>query len=90
MAQYEDGTKAFILPIDRVETGNAMMSAVMGRFLELREASFLDTAYSGQDKYLGGTCMFRKGNFVAGYTGAVDLKTAEALAAKLADRLPGK
>jgi hypothetical protein len=70
VGQYSFG-KAFIVKESSAETAAQLMAKLKARFGETAPASIADEAFTANDKYLNGLCIFRKGNIVGGFA---DLK----------------
>jgi hypothetical protein len=87
VAQYGD-SKAFIVTEESSESASAVLQKLRARFADATDAKVADEAFQAKDQYLGGLCVFRKGEYVGGYANAPDPTDAATRAATLAARLP--
>jgi hypothetical protein len=83
VAQYDFG-KGFIVREASPEAAALLMRKLRERFGQTAPASIADEAFKATDKYLNGMCVFRKGNFVAGFADLKDGRDGVAEAAGLA------
>jgi hypothetical protein len=70
IGQYSFG-KGFIVKESSPEAAAQLMTKLKARFGETAPANIADEAFTANDKYLNGLCIFRKGNIVGGFA---DLK----------------
>lgn len=87
VAQYEYG-KAFLVTEDSPEAAAGVMAKLRARFGEVKPAKVADEAFEVADKYLGRLCFFRKGQYLAGYSGVAEGMDPVALSTALAARIP--
>lgn len=86
VGQYDFG-KGFIVKESSPETAAQLMQKLRERFGQTTPATIADEAFKATDKYLNGLCVFRKGNYVAGFADLKDGRDGVAEAAKLAARI---
>ena len=86
VAQYDFG-KGFIVKEASPEAAAQLMQKLRERFGQTAPASIADEAFKAKDKYLNGMCVFRKGNFVAGFADLKDGRDGVAEAAGLAVKI---
>jgi hypothetical protein len=84
VAQYETGAKAFVVPNASAEEATATLEKLKARLAEPAGLQAGDGGFVGKDKYLGTMAVFRKGRYVAGYSGVPEGTDAAALANGLA------
>jgi hypothetical protein len=84
VAQYESGSKAFVVPNASAEEATATLEKLKARLAEPAALQAGDGGFVGKDKYLGTMAVFRKGRYVAGYSGVPEGTDAAALANGLA------
>ena len=84
VAQYEFG-KAFVVMDDAAAE---LMAKLKARFGETSPVKIADEAFTGDDKYLGRLCIFRKGKYVGGYAVPAEGADPIALAGALAVKIP--
>jgi hypothetical protein len=86
IAQYEAG-KGFLVHEATPESAAQVMAKLKERFGQTGQAKVGDEAFTANDKYLGGICMFRKGSFLGGFAnlpaGKDGVSEAEKLAANI-------
>lgn len=87
VAQYEYG-KAFLVTEASPQAATEVMTKLRARFGEVKPAKVADEAFEVADKYLGRLCFFRKGQYLAGYSGIGEGQDPVALGAALAARIP--
>jgi Family of unknown function (DUF6599) len=83
MGQYEFG-KAWVVSDPAAAD---VMQKLKARFNDVAPSKIADDSFTATDKYLGRLCIFRKGNYVAGYA-ITDSTDPAPLAAQLAAKLP--
>lgn len=86
VAQYEFG-KAFVVREDSPEAAAAVMTKLRSRFSPSAPVTVADEAFQANDRYLGQMVFFRKGNYLAGYSGLAEGQDGVALASGLAARI---
>ena len=64
------------------------MQKLRARVGENKPARIADEAFQATDRYLGRLCFFRKGKYVAGFSGLTEGQDAVASGAALAARIP--
>lgn len=84
VAQYENGSKAFVVPDASPEAAAATLEKLKARLAEPAALDAGEGGFIGRDKYLGTMAVFRKGRYVAGYSTVPDGTGAPALATALA------
>jgi hypothetical protein len=87
VAEYSKG-QAFIVTETTAESAAAVLATLRQRFAGAQAAKVADDAFELNDRYLGGMCIFRKGNYVAGYAHLRGTADAVSLARTLSSRLP--
>jgi hypothetical protein len=87
VAKYKQG-QAFIVLEASPESAAEVMKKLRARFDGATDAKIADEAFQAKAQYLGGLCIFRKGNYLAGYANLPDAQAAVSLAAQLAERIP--
>ncbi len=83
VGQYHFG-KGFIVKESSPEAAAQLMQKLRERFGQTTPATIADEAFNATDKYLNGLCVFRKGNYVAGFADLKDGRDGVAEAARLA------
>ena len=83
VGQYGFG-KGFIVKEDSPEAATQLMQKLRERFGQANPAAIADEAFKATDKYLNGLCIFRKGNYVAGFADLKDGRDGVTEAAGLA------
>lgn len=86
LAQYEDG-RAFVVTEASPEAAAALFGKLKERFAPGGSATVGEESYTGEDRFLGRFCFFRKGARVGGYVNAKASDPAER-ARIVAGRLP--
>jgi hypothetical protein len=86
VGQYDFG-KGFIVKESSPEAAAQLMQKLRERFGQTNPATIADEAFQATDKYLNGLCVFRKGNYVAGFADLKDGRDGAAEAARLAARI---
>jgi len=86
VGQYDFG-KGFIVKESSPEAAAQLMQKLRERFGQTNPATIADEAFKATDKYLNGLCVFRKGNYVAGFADLKDGRDGAAEAARLAARI---
>jgi hypothetical protein len=84
VAQYDNGSKAFVVPDASPEAAAATLEKLRARLAEPASLSAGESGFVGKDKYLGTMAVFRKGRYVAGYAGVPESADVSALAGSLA------
>lgn len=87
VARYKQG-QAFVVEEASAESASAVLKSVRAKFEGAAHAQAGDEGFQAKTKYLGGLCIFRKGQILAGYANLPEPGDAAALAAKLASRIP--
>jgi hypothetical protein len=87
VAQYDYG-KAFLVAETSPESATAVMTKLRARFGEVKQTKVADDAFEVTDKYLGRLCFFRKGRYLAGFSGIAEGQDPVALSTALAARIP--
>jgi len=87
VAQYDHG-KAFVALEATPEGATATMAQLRRLYPGAQPVQLANEAFHVRERYLGGTCFFRKGRYVGGYTNMRDGPTAVSAAALLAARMP--
>ena len=87
VAQYDHG-KAFLVLEATPESAAATMAKLRQRYPGAQAAQLADEALQLHERYLSGTCFFRKGRYIGGYTNLPDGPSAVAASAALAARMP--
>ncbi len=86
VAQYEKA-KAFVVKEDSPEAAAQVMTKLRARIGAVEPAQLADEAFQANDKYLGRLAFFRKGRYIAGFSGVPEGQDPVALSAKLAGRI---
>jgi hypothetical protein len=87
VATYKQG-QAFIVLEDSPESAAEVIKKLRAHFEGASPAQVGDEAFQAKAQYLGGICIFRKGQTLAGYANLPDSQQAIFLAAQLAARIP--
>jgi hypothetical protein len=87
VAQYQRG-QAFVVVEDSAQAASETMKKLRQRFEGGSPAHIGDEAFTVNAPYLQGVCVFRKGQYLGGYSNLPDAAETAAKAAKLLDRLP--
>jgi hypothetical protein len=87
VGQYQDGTKAFLVPEASPQAAAATAEKLQARLGETTPVQVGEAAYAGTDKYLGRMIVFRQGNYVGGYAGVPEGTDGIGLARALAERI---
>ncbi|MDZ4799246.1 MAG: DUF6599 family protein [Bryobacteraceae bacterium] len=87
VAQYENGSKAFVVADASPEAAAATMDKLKARLTDVGDLKVGDGGFMGRDKYLGTMAILRKGSYVAGYSGIPDSVNAAALSTALAVKI---
>ena len=66
IGQYDFG-KGFIVKEASPEIAATVMTKLKEKFGETKPAKVADDAFTANDKYLNGVCIFRKGNYIGGF-----------------------
>lgn len=85
VAQYENGSKAFVVQDASPESAAATLEKLKARLAEPAALQAADAGVVGKDKYLGTMAVFRKGRYVAGYASIPETGDAPALTKRLAE-----
>ena len=80
--------KAFVITEESPDAAKTIFAKLRARFDSTQPATLADEAFTTNDKYLGGICMFRKGNRIGGYANVAGGQDPAVLAKVLAGRLP--
>jgi hypothetical protein len=83
IAQYEAG-KAFLVRESSPEAAAQVLTKLRERFAQTSPAKIADEAFTANDKYLNGMCVFRKGSFIGGFADLPDGRNGVAETEKLA------
>jgi len=83
IAQYQAG-KAFLVRESSPEAAAQVFAKLRERFGQIAPAKIADEAFTANDKYLSGLCVFRKGNFVGGLANLPEGRSGVAETEKLA------
>ena len=83
IAQYQAG-KAFLVRESSPETAAQVFTKLRERFGQTSPAKIADEAFTGNDKFLNGMCVFRKGNFIGGFANLPEGRNGIAETEKLA------
>jgi hypothetical protein len=67
VAQYGNGSRAFVVPDESPEAASATLDKLKARLAEVSPFDAGEGAFIGKDKYLGTMAVFRKGRYVAGW-----------------------
>ena len=84
VAQYENGSKAFVVQDASAEAASVTLEKLRARLAEPMALAAADAGVVGKDKYLGTMAVFRKGCYVAGYASVPETGDATALTKRLA------
>lgn len=84
VAQYADGSKAFVVKEASAEAAAATVEKLRAR---LAEVEALASGFAGRDKYLGTMAVFQKGLFVGGYSGVPEGADAAVLLKRLSPKV---
>lgn len=87
LAQYGNG-KAFVVTESSPEAAKALFEKLKQRYAPAAEAKVGDEAYTGEYRFIGRLCLFRKGSHVGGWVNAPEGADPAALAAAIAAKLP--
>jgi len=87
VAKYAQG-QAFIVLEASPESAATVFKKVQARFPEASPAKVGDEAFQAKTQYLEGSCIFRKGRYLAGYANLPESEEAVRRAEKLASRIP--
>ncbi len=83
IAQYQAG-KAFLVRESSPDGAAQVFAKLKERFPQTSPAKIGDEAFTANDKYLNGLCVFRKGNFIGGFANLPEGRSGVAEAEKLA------
>jgi hypothetical protein len=83
IAQYQAG-KAFLVRESSPEAAAQVFTKLKERFGQTSPAKIADEAFTANDKYLNGMCVFRKGNFIGGFADLPEGRSGVAETEKLA------
>jgi hypothetical protein len=83
IAQYQAG-KAFLVRELSPEAAAQVFTKLRERFAQTSPAKIADEAFTANDKYLNGMCVFRKGNFIGGFADLPEGRNGVAETEKLA------
>ncbi len=83
IAQYQAG-KAFLVRESSPEAAAQVVTKLKERFGQTSPAKIADEAFTANDKYLNGMCVFRKGAFIGGVANLPEGRNGVAEAEKLA------
>ncbi len=83
IAQYQAG-KGFLVRESSPESAAQVFTKLRERFGQTSPAKIADEAFTANDKYLNGLCVFRKGNFVGGFANLPEGRSGVAETEKLA------
>jgi hypothetical protein len=87
VAQYENGSKAFVVPESSDEAATATMAKLRDRLADVAPLPGVEGGYTGVDKYLGRMVVVRSGRYIAGYSGLKDDQDGAALAKELSAKV---
>jgi hypothetical protein len=87
LAQYDNG-KAFVVTESSPDAAKSLFKKLKQRFAPAGEAKAGDEAYTGEYRFVGRLCLFRKGAHVGGWVNVPEGADPAALAAALAAKLP--
>jgi hypothetical protein len=87
VAQYDNGSKAFVVSDASPEAAAATLEKLKARLAEPSALNIGDGGFAGKDKYLGMMAMFRKGRHIAGYSGIPETANVATLAGGLAAKV---
>ena len=83
IAQYQAG-KAFLVRESTPDAAAQVFAKLKERFGQTTPAKIGDEAFTANDKYLNGLCVFRKGTFIGGFANLPEGRTGVAETEKLA------
>ncbi len=83
IAQYQAG-KAFLVRESSPDVAAQVFAKLKERFGQTTPAKIGDEAFTANDKYLNGMCVFRKGTFVGGFANLPEGRSGVAETEKLA------
>jgi hypothetical protein len=83
IAQYQAG-KAFLVRESSPDVAAQVFAKLKERFGQTTPAKIGDEAFTANDKYLNGMCVFRKGNFIGGFANLPEGRSGVAETEKLA------
>jgi hypothetical protein len=83
IAQYQAG-KAFVVRESSPDAAAQVFAKLKERFGQTSPAKIADEAFTANDKYLNGMCIFRKGNFIGGFANLPEGRSGVAETEKLA------
>ena len=83
IAQYQAG-KAFLVRESSPDAAAQVFAKLKERFGQTSPAKIGDEAFTANDKYLNGMCVFRKGNFIGGFANLPEGRSGVAETEKLA------
>ena len=83
IAQYKAG-RGFLVRESTPESAAQVLTKLKERFGQTSPAQIADEAFTANDKYLKGMCVFRKGNFIGGFADLPEGRNGVAEAGKLA------
>ena len=83
VAQYQAG-KAFLVRESSPEAAAQVIAKLKERFGQTSPAKIADEAFTANDKYLNGFCVFRKGHFIGGFANLPEGRTGVPETEKLA------
>ena len=87
VAQYENGSKAFVVADASPEAAAVTLEKLKARLTNISDLKAGDCGFVGSDKYLGAMAVFRTGRYIAGHAslpvGADITKLSVALAGKV-------
>jgi hypothetical protein len=87
VAQYENGSKAFVVPDASPAEAAATLDKLKARLAEPAAMQAGDGGFIGKDKYLGTMAVFRRDRYVAGFASIPPSAEASALANGLAAKV---
>ena len=83
IAQYQAG-RAFLVRESSPETAAQLFTKLRERFGQTSPVKIGDEAFTANDKFLNGLCLFRKGNFIGGFANLPEGRNGVAETEKLA------
>jgi hypothetical protein len=83
VAQYQAG-KGFLVRESSPDAAAGVFAKLKERFGQTAAARIADEAFTANDKYLNGLCVFRKGNFIGGFANLPEGRNGVAETEKLA------
>jgi len=86
VAQYQAG-KAFLVRESSPESAAQVLTKLRERFGQVAPAKIADEAFTANDRFLNGMCVFRKGAFIGGFANLPDGRNGVAETEKLAANL---